>query len=325
MLLEQYKKKCGKFWRKTLTKLRDTPLPPATEEETQLVDQLRDEAAKWLQRPEYSADRHQPEWVRNVRTLGQDIQNRDPREFLRWHVVTSAMFAKYGAYVDHEFRSLKRRRDWESRWATALTESHVGHPIPYYRYPGSSPNQIHQAYHLAQFETATGDDICRSDVVFEFGGGYGCMCRLVHNLGFKGRYVIFDLPGFTQLQRFYLRCCGLPVISDDRPAPDRKGIFCTCDIEQLRKVLRDWHAENSKTFIATWSISEAPKPIRQEILPLVADFTGFLIAYQDQFEGIDNIEFFSQWKAQVNHIEWHAHKTSHLPGGDYLLGGKNRR
>ena len=47
------------------------------------------------------------------------------------------------------------------------------------------------------------------DVIVEFGGGYGSMCRLVRKLGFKGRYVIFDLRPILALQKYYLGLHGV--------------------------------------------------------------------------------------------------------------------
>jgi hypothetical protein len=90
-----------------------------------------------------------------------------------------------------------------------LVESPVGNPKPSPDYPGSSGNLIHQAYSLAQL-TEIGD--CRLEnlsQIVEFGGGFGTMCKLVHQLGFKGRYIIFDLPECSALQEYYLNAVGL--------------------------------------------------------------------------------------------------------------------
>jgi hypothetical protein len=48
-----------------------------------------------------------------------------------------------------------------------------------------------------------------ADCIVEFGGGFGSMCRLIGALGFRGRYVIFDLPPVLALQRYYLGLHGI--------------------------------------------------------------------------------------------------------------------
>lgn len=49
--------------------------------------------------------------------------------------------------------------------------------------------------------------------------------------------------------------------------------------------------DKNKTFVATWSISEAPIRIQEAILPLTRHFDFFLIAYQDRFGEVNNLEF----------------------------------
>ena len=56
---------------------------------------------------------------------------------------------------------------------------------------------------------------------------------------------------------------------------------------------------NNKMFLATWSISETPVEIRNMIFPLVSDFHSFLIAYQDKFEEVNNLDYFSLWNASL--------------------------
>lgn len=43
------------------------------------------------------------------------------------------------------------------------------------------------------------------DHIFEFGGGHGRICRMIHDRGFSGKYTIFDFPEMSALQKAYLR------------------------------------------------------------------------------------------------------------------------
>lgn len=262
-------------------------------------------------------------WLSNMNRLRELVLTEDPRSFLRWDVVTRTMFIAFARYLFAELKFLKERSDWDTRWRIAVQESLVGHPMRYLFYPASSGNLLHHAYHVAQFEEKTKIQANALDFVFEFGGGYGSMCRLFFNLGFKGTYVIFDLPSFSSLQRYYLNASGLPVQSPHDRFESKTRIKCVSDIHQLKTILGDIPTSKKSLFLATWSISEAPIGVRDAVLPLVADFQSFLIAYQDRFEEMNNIDFFENWKDGAKNINWHSWRMEHTLGNSYLIGSAN--
>jgi hypothetical protein len=259
------------------------------------------------------------EWVKHMNRLRELVLSRDPREFLRWDVVSSTMFVSSARSIRTELRYLQRCSDWDSRWRAAIKESWVGHPPPCLFYLPSSGNLLHHAYHLAQFEQKTKTPIDRMNYVLEFGGGYGSMCRLFYNLGFCGKYVIFDLSPFSALQRYYLQALGFPVLTPADAVKAKRGIVCVSDFQQLKTMMDgDIQAQNSM-FVATWSISETPIKIRDVIMPFMARFNSFLIAYQDKFGEVDNSVFFEHWKNINNHVVWHNWPIEHALGNHYLV------
>jgi hypothetical protein len=68
---------------------------------------------------------------------------------------------------------------------------------------------MEHALHLFRFHSRLGSYLHDADCIVEFGGGFGSMCRLIGALGFRGRYVIFDLPPVLALQRYYLGLHGI--------------------------------------------------------------------------------------------------------------------
>lgn len=322
MLVDKYNRKLSKFLCKSLSKLHDKPLPPSTEREKDLIRELRAVFNKIPVMGATGCSASEHEWIENANRLRNLILDDDPREFLRWQVISGTMFAKYASYVETELKYLKTRLDWKIRWSTAIEESSVGHPMPYWRCPHSSGNLIHHAYHLAQFERKT--DLAANSInfIFEFGGGYGSMCRLLHNLGFEGRYVLFDLAPFSALQEFFLKSIGITVRSADTFKTAKRGVICISDFEQLQAILSDRFEGSDSMFIATWSISEAPVTVRNSIFPIVSAFNEFLIAYQHQFQGVDNIAFFEEWKASQRDIEWYEWEIEHMTGNRYLVGSR---
>jgi len=256
--------------------------------------------------------------------LKELVLNDDPRQFLRWDVVLKTMFVTNASYVGPELEYLRSLSDWDSRWRNVLEESPVGHPVPYWRYPRSSGSLIHHAYHWAQFEQTTGLRADGLDFVFEFGGGYGNMCRLIHRLGFEGRYLLFHLPAFSALQKFFLKSTDISVYSIESFKMAQNGVLCISDLEELKEILSNHVSPGNSVFIATWSISEAPIRLRDTILTLVSAFRAFLIAYQASFGEVDNIEFFEQWQKQHHDVDWQDWRIDQVPGGSRYLVGKRR-
>lgn len=320
MLAGKYKKKFDKFICKSISKIYDKPLAPPTEKENECIKELRKTFSGIEVKDATDCNPSERVWLDSVKQIKELVLNDDPREFLRWHVVSSMMFAKFSSYVAFELKYIKRHPEWINRWSKAIQENPVGHPLPYGLYPKSSANLIHHAYHLAVFEDKTGTRLNDLNLVFEFGGGYGSMCRLFHNLGFRGKYVIFDLPHISALQKFYLNSIQVNVCSSDLFEREKSGVFCISDVDTLNEVLSTREAAKDSLFLATWSISEVPVSVRNTILPLVSPFDKFLIAYQDQFQEVNNIGFFNQWKSTYKGIEWQEWEIEHLRKNRYLLG-----
>ena len=155
--------------------------------------------------------------------------------------------------------------------------------------------------------------------IFEFGAGYGSMCRLAHNLGFRGRYLLYDLAPFSALQKFFLKCIGFELHSFQSFKTAESGVVCLSDIEELKEVLSDCPESSDPLFIATWSLSEAPVQVRNLILPLISSFRALLIAYQVNFREINNMDFFRQWTADWDNAQWQDCAIDHLQGSRYLF------
>ena len=166
--------------KKLLLIVIDRPLPRPTNDETKLINEYK---LKFKQ-INISNQNLDTDWGGNVSRLLEHVQKDNLRCFLRWDVIQKTMFISYSHFIVIEFIYLMRSHHWVKQWKNAITESHAGYPTPFFLYRKSSSNLIHHAYHLAQFQEFSNIDYSNINFVFEFGGGYGSMCRLVHNLGF---------------------------------------------------------------------------------------------------------------------------------------------
>jgi len=135
--------------------------------------------------------------------------------------------------------------------------------------------------------------------VFEFGGGYGSFCRMIHNLGFTGDYIIYDLPEFLQLQKIYLN----KVIGEER------NILFLDELENKGEV---------DLFISLWALDESPVELRNRILENV-EAKYFLFAFNNVQEHLD---YFLKWTAKKTSHRWMTYDIPHLPGNNYLLGAR---
>jgi hypothetical protein len=292
----------------------------ATPRELELVRELRDGCRRLPARPVSDDSQAANTWASLVNHFRHLVATEDPRQFLAWdHLHT--MFVGNADFVGPELEHLKSRGDWEGRWREAVRESEVGHPLRFPSYPQSSGNLLHHAYHLSQFEEATGARVDDFDMVFEFGGGYGSMCRLFHKLGFKGRYVIFDFAEFSLLQQFFLKSVGVPVRDVNALVAGEHGAATVSDPARLKELLPALTGKSrASLFVATWSLSETPAELRREVIPLTSGFNAFLLAYQERFGEMDNDQFFEEWKKSRPDVEWRGGPIEHLPGSSYLFG-----
>jgi len=291
-----------------------------TAREAALVEDLRRDI-RTLAKPRAATDSPaESSWLANRMELRRHITEGEPSRFLRWDVVTGSMFVGNRAYIDHELAYLMQRPDWKSVWEGVIQEDPAGDPKPYKRYKRSSGNRIHQAYHLCRFQAETGLPVSRFPLIVEFGGGYGSLCRLVHKLGFRGRYILFDLPEFSALQKYYLGSLNMPLVERGAPASGKPGILCTSDPDLIGSVTRQ--QAQSGLFVATWSLSETELAFRKRFMTLPAvDAAGaFLIAYQRDFGGIDNPRFFDVWRETKPAVRWVRSEIAHMPGNYYLFG-----
>lgn len=254
-------------------------------------------------------------WVSRQKIIRDNILNRDPRNFLYWPEITATMYTE-APFLELEY--LKKTSSWDT-WGNALNESGVGNPKRYKKLPQAGGNIIHHAYHLSQLTEHFRLDLKKIACIFEFGGGYGSMARLCYQLGFRGTYIIFDLPEFTALQEYFLSSINIPLKISDSVSTGENSVIITSDINQLGKILESTHIDIT---VATWSVSECPIAMRDQFINLAKNSDYYLIGYQNIFGEINNLEYFKSFRQKLSEYEWTDYEIKHLKGNWYLLGGK---
>jgi len=144
----------------------------------------------------------------------------------------------------------------------------------------------------------TPDEIKNCKSIVEIGGGYGDMCSVVHDLGFTGKYTIYDFPEVQTIQDYYLKKQDINANFVSDPA----------DLEPADLV------------IATWSLSEIPIDFRDTIMEKIVSSEKWLVMYQAKIFGtIDNTDYFKKWFADRNPVFMKHNETAADGENTYMV------
>jgi len=198
-------------------------------------------------------------------------------------------YEDYYKYALQTYDRLNSNKNLQGLWKLAMIPSSEGFN-DYNRWDEftfklndivSSTWHIKQNHHYFKYQELTGKSINDFDRIVEFGGGCGDMCKFIKQMGFKGEYVIIDLPEIHEIQKN-----NLSTYYDVK--------FETNPVEK----------NNKRTlFIATWSISETTLQLRNEIINRLKP-EEYLIVYQRQFEDISNENWFKNWDGHREELPW---------------------
>jgi hypothetical protein len=282
-------------------------LPVSTEQKL-LIAELRQNVRSL---PQIDLNPKEEQWVVYQKTIRENILNKDLRNFLNWGVIRSSMFHEA---AKEEFDYLQHSPRW-AMWRMALKSPKAGNPRRYSRMLSSNGNLIHNAFLIEQLFRAFGTKLSDLGRVVEFGGGYGAMAWLFNALGFRGDYVIYDLPEFSFLQEYYLRSAGIS------PQEISSRFKLRYNVGNFINTLN-----NTKTvdlFIVAWSVSECPLDLRDQIFKIVNEPKYYVVGYKNIFGSLDNVKYFQEFTAERQNYGWAQTALAHLPGNYLLLGRKN--
>jgi putative sugar O-methyltransferase len=305
--------------------LYKTKLSKKTSLDSRLIEELRSEVSNISPIVTDNLTGAELEWSNNVNIIIKNILNENPREFLSWDVVLKTMFVVRAKYINVELNVIKKSNHYKKIWKNALFENKIGRPTLFWKFPKSSGNLIHHLYHLLKFKEFSNIDYTKLEIVFEFGGGYGSMCRLLHNCGFNKKYIIFDLPVFGAIQKFYLKSLGINVLSPNEYLTSESGVICVSDFQELLTIFQNISEQKSKLFIGTWSFSETPIEFRKSFIPIISNFNFHLIAYQKNFNEANNIDYFNQFTSEIKKSKWANFEIEHLKNSYYLFGSDDSK
>ena len=259
------------------------------------------------------------EWAGLAADITAAIKGGGADGFLRLPPVMKTIHPRIRGRSPDYLRYLLASRRFSAELQRALTESPVGRPLVNPHYPLSSPLLMQHGYHLVRLLESTGLDLPALRLVVDFGAGYGSFFRLLRNLGYRERYLVWDLPVMCALQRFYLRNV-FPTGPGSQP-PGNLEWLISGDPAAPAAVSRHC-AQQPSLFIATWSLSETPLAVREQIAPTLAGFTHILCAYQRTFGEHDNVQYFRSLEQSLPAFEWQHFECPIFRRNFYLIGSR---
>ena len=258
------------------------------------------------------------EWDLFAAEIAGALRGSGVDQFLRLPPIAKTMHPRIRGRSRGYLRHVLGSHRFSPEIQRALTESPVGKPLVNPHYPLSSPLLIQHGYHLIRLLEATQLDLARLRLVVDFGGGYGGFCRLLRNIGYREKYLIWDLPVMCALQRFFLR--NVFPSSADRAAPPNIEWLTSGDPGARDAVMRHAAERGPSLFVATWSLSETPLPVREEIAPALEGFGFVLLAYQRTFGETDNVAWFSGLEKRLPQFRWQHFECPVYRNNFYLIG-----
>lgn len=192
------------------------------------------------------------------------------------------------------FELIKIRMDinWKYIWSKIINEQKIGSPIPYFLYPKSSGNRIHETFNLKMLVDLNEKKKNFKNII-EFGGGYGCLCNLIKKIYNINYYIIYDLPEVNLLQYYYLKKLNYNVYLDQIQLKRTNTIYLFSDIIKLKKFLKNSNF-NNYMFLSNWGFSEVPTILRKKFNSIIIKSKITFIAFQKNFETVNNFNYFSK-------------------------------
>jgi hypothetical protein len=223
----------------------------------ELLSYMKKMEFKFLKTGTYEWD----EWRMN---LGKRFSNNVPINFLHNKLISGTMVLGATEHQNHKISLIENNINLKIV-KKILRESIIGFPVvSNFRYL-TSPNSIHQAFHLASYKNITGKDLFDTKHIIEWGGGYGCLARMIKRVLPDCTYIIIDLPELSALQYVYLSS----IYGNDQV----NFITNECKIEpgKINLISSDFYMSTNMhietdTFISNWALTESGKDYQEFVL-----------------------------------------------------------
>lgn len=217
-------------------------------------------------------------WGKFLNKIEHNILSEDIKNFKNWWAIKQTMAAGNPniGFTKSHLIELKKHQKWP------ILEKILNKEF--------TTNAVNHTYYLLPLI----NKINTFNNIFEFGGGFGNMCRINHELGFNGEYIIFDFPELLTIQKHYLSDYNF-------------NVKFTCSYNDIDT--------EGDLFISTHALEESPRATIDKILSKIRNFKNFLFV----FSGGQSI--FEKFCVE-NNINYTLKPFISLKGHHIILGEK---
>ena len=210
-----------------------------------------------------AGDHLHPLWRDSRPAFAELIRNGLPRDFL-CHSEVERQFCRkgFGAPQQHELAYLRSRSPELRDLLSGLAESPIGQPRRECRELDLSANTLGMLYYFARIAERLA--LADLETIVEFGGGYGCLCRVFLELLPRApTYVIVDLPEMLALQYVFVKSSsvGRSVVAHASApveiAPGAVNLVPVSLAEDLRV--------EPDLFVSTFALTETPRRLQERV------------------------------------------------------------
>jgi hypothetical protein len=252
------------------------------------------------------------------------IQNEKKlKTFLSNDIIHSFMFGLNRLFFFFELQELKKDKKWNKYWKKIIREDPIGNPIPYFLYPSSSGNRIHEVFNLKKLHDLDQENnLKKIKYVIEFGGGYGGFARIVKKVLKIKKYFIYDLKEINYLQYYYLTMLDEKVIFLKKKVNKNNNVYLFFDYKKLIRATSEINLDET-LFVSNWAISETPIVLRKKFEHIIKSCKLNFFAFQEFYGNVNNHKYFERIlnKNMKNTLFYNRNLERHT----YMLSWRSRR
>lgn len=199
-----------------------------------------------------------------------------PDTFLRQPTISRTVHPGRQGPALYYFGEMSKDQFFIETLLPKMRDSSAGAPFRFKLLPQCSPLTVEHVYHLSVMREHFGAFVPDSDItqIVDIGGGYGNLCRLIHDYGYAGKYTIVDFPEMLGIQKTYLEQYGIKDV-------------CYSTLDDMQR------PADVSLLIATFSVNEMPMESRKILEGCYNHFDYLFFVYNTEFDGINNIEYFN--------------------------------
>jgi hypothetical protein len=253
-------------------------------------------------------------WDNLIGPITEELASH-PMTFLRCPTISITVHPNQLDLAEKYFEAMLPDAFFQEKLLPRLCDPPMGNPYLCPFFPITSPISVQHNYYLMLIHQYLGEDLSTNNHIrhiTEIGGGYGNLCRVIIANGYKGKYVIVDLPEMHQMQKHYLKYACPQVLEQNQVTflgTDNPGLAANND--------------KSGFLFGTFSVCEMPMDLRLDLEKYYNKFEYLFFTYYIAYDGVDNVAYFKQLETKLSLLYTVYHFQDFARRAWFLIAKRN--